>query len=81
MTLVEGEYSADMLVGVIAEFLGVPELGELARPCAPAGDVPPELVPPRPAVLCAGCPHRASFTAIKAAAKGKNVGYSGDIGC
>ncbi len=80
-TPVEGEYSADMLVGVIAEFLGVPELGEFARPCVPAGDVPPELVPPRPAVLCAGCPHRASFTAIKAAAKGKNVVYSGDIGC
>ena len=74
-----GEYSADMLVPAIAEFLGV---SELAQACLPESvEVPGELVPPRPAVLCAGCPHRASFTAVKEAARGKNVVYSGDIGC
>ena len=74
-----GEYSADMLVPVIAEFLGV---SELAQACLPESvEVPGDLVPPRPAVLCAGCPHRASFTAVKEAARGKNVVYSGDIGC
>lgn len=74
-----GEYSADMLVSVIAEFLGV---SELAQACLPESvEVPGDLVPPRPAVLCAGCPHRASFTAVKEAARGKNVVYSGDIGC
>lgn len=41
---------------------------------------PPEL-PVRPPVLCAGCPHRASFYAVKCATKGKKAVYSGDIGC
>ena len=41
---------------------------------------PPEL-PVRPPVLCAGCPHRASFYAIKQAIKKKKTIYCGDIGC
>ena len=40
----------------------------------------PEL-PVRPPVLCAGCPHRASFYAVKKAMKGKKAVFSGDIGC
>ena len=40
----------------------------------------PEL-PVRPPVLCAGCPHRASFYAVKKAMKGKETIYAGDIGC
>jgi indolepyruvate ferredoxin oxidoreductase alpha subunit len=36
--------------------------------------------PPRPPVLCAGCPHRATFLAVKRATKGKAV-YPNDIGC
>lgn len=40
----------------------------------------PEL-PVRPPVLCAGCPHRASFYAVKQAVKGKEAVFSGDIGC
>ncbi len=35
----------------------------------------------RPPVLCAGCPHRASFYAVKTAMKGKKAVFSGDIGC
>ena len=38
-------------------------------------------LPVRPPVLCAGCPHRASFYAIKQAMKGKKTVYCGDIGC
>ncbi|MDR3263721.1 MAG: indolepyruvate ferredoxin oxidoreductase subunit alpha [Clostridiales bacterium] len=46
---------------------------------------PSPILPGRPPVLCAGCPHRASFFAVKeavkeSAAKRKAV-YSGDIGC
>jgi indolepyruvate ferredoxin oxidoreductase alpha subunit len=41
---------------------------------------PPRL-PVRPPVLCAGCPHRASFVNVKDAAKGKPAVFSGDIGC
>ncbi|MFI3207203.1 MAG: indolepyruvate ferredoxin oxidoreductase subunit alpha, partial [Clostridia bacterium] len=40
----------------------------------------PEL-PIRPPVLCAGCPHRASFYAVKKAMKGQKAVFSGDIGC
>lgn len=38
-------------------------------------------LPVRPPVLCAGCPHRASFLAVKEAMKGKKTIYCGDIGC
>jgi len=38
-------------------------------------------VPGRPPVLCAGCPHRASFYAVKQAMKGKKAVFCGDIGC
>ena len=41
---------------------------------------PPEL-PVRPPVLCAGCPHRGSFYAVKQAVKGRKAVFSGDIGC
>lgn len=93
-TSIAGEYSSDLLVPIIAQFLGVPELagdvlGASAAGCAAEGqvgadDLPPaDLVPPRPPVLCAGCPHRASFAAVTAAAKasGHRVVYAGDIGC
>jgi indolepyruvate ferredoxin oxidoreductase alpha subunit len=39
----------------------------------------PEL-PPRPPLLCAGCPHRATYYAIKTATRGKAI-YPSDIGC
>lgn len=42
-------------------------------------DVP--ALPMRPPVLCAGCPHRASFYVVKQATKGRKAVYSGDIGC
>ena len=38
-------------------------------------------LPMRPPVLCAGCPHRASFYAVKQAMKGKKAYFCGDIGC
>lgn len=39
-----------------------------------------EDLPSRPPILCAGCPHRASFYAIRKAAGEKAI-YSTDIGC
>ena len=38
-------------------------------------------LPIRPPVLCAGCPHRASFYAVKQAMKGQKAFFCGDIGC
>ncbi|MFX1481905.1 MAG: indolepyruvate ferredoxin oxidoreductase subunit alpha [Promethearchaeota archaeon] len=37
-------------------------------------------LPPRPPLLCAGCPHRATYYAIRAATRGKAI-YPTDIGC
>ncbi|MCJ7423412.1 indolepyruvate ferredoxin oxidoreductase subunit alpha [Candidatus Bathyarchaeota archaeon] len=37
-------------------------------------------LPPRPPILCAGCPHRASFYTIKKVG-GENANYPTDIGC
>lgn len=41
----------------------------------------PELLPARPPVLCAGCPHRASFYLVKQALKRTPAVLCGDIGC
>ena len=70
-----GENSTDLVAGVICDFLGTkkPEQG-LDLSDAPA-------LPVRPPVLCAGCPHRASFYAVKQAMKGKKAYFCGDIGC
>ncbi|MCL2019431.1 MAG: indolepyruvate ferredoxin oxidoreductase subunit alpha [Oscillospiraceae bacterium] len=38
-------------------------------------------LPVRPPVMCAGCSHRASFLAVKEAAKGRKAVFCGDIGC
>ena len=38
-------------------------------------------LPVRPPVLCAGCPHRGSFYAVKQALKGREAVLCGDIGC
>ncbi len=68
-----GENAVDELKNKIYEFLKVPFQEE-------AVSALPDL-PIRPPVLCAGCPHRASFYAVKKAMKGKKAVFSGDIGC
>ncbi|MDR3315436.1 MAG: 4Fe-4S binding protein [Coriobacteriales bacterium] len=42
---------------------------------------PQPQLPARPPVLCAGCPHRASYYAVKKALRGRTAVYSADIGC
>ena len=69
-----GENTRDSVLQNIAAFLGK-ELPKAASP-----ETPPAL-PVRPPVLCAGCPHRASFYAVKKAMKGKKTIFCGDIGC
>ena len=54
---------------------GVAPEGKPADPTA----APP--LPVRPPVLCAGCPHRASFYAVKQAMRGQKTVFCGDIGC
>ena len=72
-----GENTRDSVWADIAAFMGrqLPEQGENGQ-AVPA----PEL-PVRPPVLCAGCPHRASFYAVKKAMQGRKTIFCGDIGC
>ncbi|SEL26621.1 indolepyruvate ferredoxin oxidoreductase alpha subunit [Ruminococcus sp. YRD2003] len=69
-----GENTCDSVAADIADFLGWEK--------KPAAELPPAPeLPIRPPVLCAGCPHRASFYAVKEAMKGKKAVFCGDIGC
>ena len=70
-----GENSADLTGKVLGDFLGIEAVGKSET----TEDVPP--LPVRPPVLCAGCPHRASFYAVKKAMEGQQAVYCGDIGC
>lgn len=42
---------------------------------------PDLIIPNRPPMLCAGCPHRGTFYAVKKAVGKEDVIYSSDIGC
>ncbi|MCR4690268.1 MAG: indolepyruvate ferredoxin oxidoreductase subunit alpha [Lachnospiraceae bacterium] len=68
-----GENSTEIVQKILASYLGWDsQAQENAK-------IPP--LPARPPVLCAGCPHRASFYAVKKAMAGKKTYYCGDIGC
>ena len=71
-----GENTVDSVAAALADFLE----DESIRPfSADFSDAP--ALPVRPPVLCAGCPHRASFYAVKQAMKGEKTLFAGDIGC
>lgn len=69
-----GENSVELVSKAVADFLNIH-----FTPSKPAEDLP--TLPIRPPVLCAGCPHRASFYAVKQAMNGQKAVFSGDIGC
>ena len=81
-----GENTLEIVDAAIAGFLkedAAPAQAGACKDAAPAqadASQPPAL-PVRPPVLCAGCPHRASFYAVKVAMKGQKTIYCGDIGC
>lgn len=68
-----GENTVESVATAVNAFL------ERATEVAAPKKLPP--LPVRPPVLCAGCPHRASFYAVKQAMRGKKAVFSGDIGC
>ncbi len=69
-----GENSVESVRADIKRFLGRATEAQERFADRPA-------LPVRPPVLCAGCPHRASFYAVKRAARGKKAVFCGDIGC
>jgi len=69
-----GENSVESVTTAVSEFLKIP-----FTPSKLAEDLP--ALPIRPPVLCAGCPHRAAFYAVKQAMNGQKAIFSGDIGC
>ena len=85
-----GENSADLAAEILREYLGRGRSGigdvsegygsEQASSERSTEEEPPVL-PGRPPTLCAGCPHRASFYAVKKAMEGQRTYYCGDIGC
>ena len=69
-----GENSVESVHKILEGYLGLDAIPAVQLP------EPPQM-PVRPPVLCAGCPHRASFYAVKQAMKGRKAVFSGDIGC
>ncbi|MDR0731991.1 MAG: 4Fe-4S binding protein [Treponema sp.] len=75
-----GENTLAGLERLLGAFLGAAE----PAPAFKTAPAPP--LPVRAPVLCAGCPHRASFFAVKEALRhfedgARKAVYSGDIGC
>lgn len=66
-----GEYSPSAIRRAIERDLGCDRRGELPE------SAPVEDLPPRPPVMCPGCPHRSVFYALKRL----KVAVMGDIGC
>ena len=74
-----GENDVDDSAARIAAFLGIPAAAPAPAPASyDAADDP---LPVRPPVLCAGCPHRGSFYAVKRALGKTSAVLCGDIGC
>ena len=78
-----GSINQDKVAGALASIKGLeyrPRDEEYARR---AMELALSYLPPRMLTFCAGCPHRASLWAIKAALKldGRNGFVTGDIGC
>ncbi len=66
-----GEFSTDLVTEILSKFFRI--------------DVPKEqsknlTIPNRAPLLCAGCPHRSTFYAIKKVTRGKAI-FPSDIGC
>ncbi|MGC8954165.1 indolepyruvate ferredoxin oxidoreductase subunit alpha [Desulfurococcus amylolyticus] len=76
-----GELSIDRVFEPVAKFIG----RETLPPWQSIGEVKTEPpIPPRPPVLCAGCPHRSTYYIVKTAlnkAGIRNTVFTGDIGC
>ena len=90
-TACAGENTLDLVRKYVKNFAGSAESADgeetissadqMEDPAAETGLPSAPDAPIRPPVLCAGCPHRASFYAVKVAMKGQKTIFCGDIGC
>lgn len=67
------EYSPDTMK-LVSEMVSVPQMPVPLPACTVK-------LPGRPATLCAGCPHRGTYAAVKKAVGKTDVVYCSDIGC
>jgi indolepyruvate ferredoxin oxidoreductase alpha subunit len=79
-----GEYGVSQVVQGIGQALGLPVARSETGPSP--GERAEQLAAQRPITVCAGCPHRGTFLALKAAIrrsrlKQDEVMVTGDIGC
>lgn len=74
-----GEMTIDRATRALARILGKELIEASIGESKPAGTS----LPPRPPALCPGCPHRATYYALRRAVNSLRVKpvYSGDIGC
>lgn len=78
-----GELNPDLVIKAISSILGIIYQARDAEYTRKAEAVAKSSVPERSMTFCAGCPHRATFWAIKNALKldGRGGVVTGDIGC
>jgi indolepyruvate ferredoxin oxidoreductase alpha subunit len=72
-----GEYDVALVQAALRAALGLPEPEKTACSCGADPEAP---LPNRPPNLCAGCPHRATYLAVRKV-YGDSAIYSSDIGC
>lgn len=75
---VQGEYSANMIRQRVPEYKGQARQEGAERPeSARCRSMAPAAVPPRPPILCPGCPHRSVYSVLNRL----KIHAAGDIGC
>lgn len=70
----EGELNVDKVKAILIRHFNLTESMPIAKVNIPT-------LPARSPVLCAGCPHRASFLAFKEIGRAQDAVFCGDIGC
>ncbi|MDR1713289.1 MAG: 4Fe-4S binding protein [Coriobacteriales bacterium] len=80
-TTLAGENTVTAIRDQLLGFFSSSQPAAASTPAAATSAQPTVNLPARPPILCAGCPHRASYYAIKRAMRGKPGVYCADIGC
>jgi len=77
---IAGEYDKELLINGLAKISGK-VFSLFSRKKKYKKKIPSFSIAFKRPYLCAGCPHRATFYAVKVATIGMDVVYGGDIGC